>query len=328
MTVFDTVEIAVLVADGFTDSGLAIALDVFRAASAMLKRAARPGHFRVRVLSPGGGRVRAASGLWTESTESFRSGATPHATLVPGLWAENFDDLDALRRRPEVQAMVDHLRVCPSVIGASCGGTILLAEAGLLDGLEATTAWWAAPYLRRNFPRVIVNPEAALIDQGRILTAGAVFAMADLALHLVDRWAGPGLARRTANVLLLDTHASQARYMALSQLQFDDPLVRGADRWVRAHLSENFPIATLAGELGTTPRTLARHLQAALGLAPVAFVQKLRVEHAVQLLETTTLSVEEIGARVGYSNAATLSRLLRRETNLSPLALRRQGRLP
>jgi transcriptional regulator GlxA family with amidase domain len=160
----------------------------------------------------------------------------------------------------------------------------------------------------------------------RVLCAGTVFAQADLALHLVSRLASPTVARTCAGLLLLDTHASQTPYMALQHLSANDPTVRRAESFVRTHLAEGFDISALARDVGTSPRTLARRLAAAVGLSPLAFVQHLRVEVAVRLLETTRLSLEEIADRVGYGDASTLRRLIEREANASPRELRRKRR--
>jgi transcriptional regulator GlxA family with amidase domain len=110
--------------------------------------------------------------------------------------------------------------------------------------------------------------------------------------------------------------------MAIHQLSTNDEVVRRAESWVRRHLAEDFDIATLGRSVGVSPRTLARRLSAAVGLRPIGFVQRLRVEAAVHLLETTRLSVEQISARVGYTDANTLRRLVRRETKSSPRELR------
>lgn len=99
-------------------------------------------------------------------------------------------------------------------------------------------------------------------------------------------------------------------------------MVRRAETWARAHLAEGFDMSTLARRAGASPRTLARRLDAALGLSPIGFVQRLRVETAVHLLETSRLSLDDIGARVGYADANTLRRLVRRDTGLSPRDLR------
>jgi len=112
--------------------------------------------------------------------------------------------------------------------------------------------------------------------------------------------------------------------MALGSLQRDDAVVRRAETWARAHLADGFDIATLARRAGASPRTLARRLAAALDLSPIAFVQRLRVETAVHLLETSRLTLDEISARVGYADPNTLRRLVHRATGLSPREVRRR----
>jgi transcriptional regulator GlxA family with amidase domain len=327
--------IVVLVADGFTDSGLSISLDIFRTANALTQHpSAKPNptasRFAIEVASATGGTVRAASGLHVGPTRAVAR-ALPRAdiVLVPGLWAEGARELDALLARDDVKRLVRAIATAHArgaIIGSACGGAFLLAEAGLLDGRACTTTWWLAPYLKQRRPAAEVDPARALIADRTVLTAGAVFAQADLALHLVGRFAGPAVARRCARLLLLDAHPSQAPYMAVHQLAANDPTVRRAEDWVRKHLAHDFDIAALARGSGTSARTLARRLDAAVGLSPIAFIQRLRVETAVHLLETTRLSLQEVAARVGYADPGALRRLIQREAHATPRELRMRGR--
>lgn len=318
--------VAILVADGFTDSGLSIALDVLRAANALSERAGRPAPFRVEVASAGGGPVRAASGMCLEDTRPV-SNLKADVVMVPGIWVDRAAELEPLLARADVKRLVRAIARAfarGATVASSCGGAFLLGEAGLLDGHEATTTWWLAAELQRRRPRAKIIADAALVIGRRLLTGGALFAQADVALHLVAHFAGPELSRQCANVLLLDRHASQAPYMAAQHTRAVDPIVARAERWARAHLDEPFDVEALAKNAGASPRTLARRFHAAAGLGPVAFVQRLRVTAAVRLLETSSLSLSEIALRVGYTDASTLSRLIRRETNASPQEFRRR----
>lgn len=317
--------IAILVRHGFADSGLAVALDVFRAANSLAIRAAKPAPFVVDVVTARGGPVRAASGLELRSTHAIGRARRADVVMVPGVWVEHAAELDRLLEQPESRALIRAVAAAHArgaLVASSCGGAFVLADAGLLDGKAATTTWWLAAHLTRRHPRVQLDPSRALVSEGRVLTGGAVFAQADVALAIVARFAGPALARQCSRVLLLDTHASQAPYMAVEHLRTDDRTVRRAEAWIRAHLADPISIPALARHLATSPRTLARRLEAAVGLSPVAFVQRLRVESAVYLLRTTKHSLAEIAARVGYSDPGALRRLIQRETNASPRDLR------
>jgi len=75
--------------------------------------------------------------------------------------------------------------------------------------------------------------------------------------------------------------------------------------------------------VGASKRTLARRVQNVLGKSPLDYFQSLRVEHAVHLLKTGDASVDEVAARVGYTDGATLRTLLRRRLNVGVKELRR-----
>lgn len=319
--------IALVVADGFTDSVLSVALDVYRAANTLVERGGGKPLFRVEVASPKGGRVRAASGMVLERTRVLGGAARRADVMIaPACWVETPEQMDALLVRPDIRAIVRSLATAHrrgAIVGSACGGAFMLADAGLLDDHEATTAWWLAPHLQRRRPAVKVCADESLVAHGRIVTAGAVFAQADLSLHLVARFGGPELARRCARVLLLDTHPSQARYMAIRHLGTNDRFVRRAERWVRDHLGEELSMAAFARAVGTSTRTLARRLEAAVGRSPIAFVQRMRVEAAVHMLETTRLSLQEVSEKVGYESADALRRLIKREIGTTPKKLRR-----
>ncbi len=95
-----------------------------------------------------------------------------------------------------------------------------------------------------------------------------------------------------------------------------------AEAWANDHLAEDFSIDALSAAAGLTPRTFARRVHRVTGLSPVKLVQRLRVEAAVALLETTRLSVDKVARQVGYSDPITLRRLIRRDAGRVPRELR------
>ncbi len=317
--------IAILMVDGFTDSSLAIATDVLRTACSIAKRAGRAMPFRIVIASADGKPVRSAAGLQVGVQHRFSRAVNADVVLVPGLWAESAADIDATLARRDVQQLGRLAAQAYSkgaIIGAACSGTFVLAQAGLLDGRDCTTTWWLAPHFRALRPAAVLSSDRALVVDGRVLTAGAVFAQADLVLHLVARYAGPGVARQCTKLLLLDRHRSQGAYMAVQQLVANDASVRAAEAWIRAHVAQPFRITELSRAVGVGARTLARRITAAVGISPLRLVQRLRVEAAVHLLETTALSFDQITERVGYSDGNALRKLLHREGLPNPSALR------
>src|SRR5262249_37850271 len=142
-----------------------------------------------------------------------------------------------------------------AVVGASCSATFVMAEAGLLDGREATTSWWLAPAFRDRYPRVRLEAERGLVVSGKRVTAGAALAQAELMLSQVARIAGPDLAAMASRYLLIGGLATQARFMVARHLGQGDPLLRAAEEWVRRQLDRQTRIGEMARALGTSGRT-------------------------------------------------------------------------
>lgn len=241
--------------------------------------------------------------------------------IVPGLGTASADELDGKLKSPACRRASDMLAEAfesGAALAASCASTFLLAEAGLLNGRRATTTWWLAPLFARRYPEVELATERMIVADWPIATGGAAMAQMDLMLAVVGRFAGPGLARACANYLLLDERRSQAPFMAITHLANQDPRITKAEKWVRDNIARDFAMEELAGAVALAPRTFARHIDSACGISPIQFVQRIRIETARHLLETTRLSVEEIARKVGYAEPSTLRRLIRRDTKHPP----------
>jgi AraC-like DNA-binding protein len=110
--------------------------------------------------------------------------------------------------------------------------------------------------------------------------------------------------------------------MALGFLAAADPQIAKAEAWARARLDRAFTVDDVARAAGLAPRTFARRTESATGQSPVRFLQRLRVDAAIELIETTRLPFEEIARRVGYAEPSTLRRLLQRTAGQGPRGLR------
>ncbi len=109
-------------------------------------------------------------------------------------------------------------------IAGVCTGVAFLAEAGLLDGRQATTHWGVAELYRQRYPKVLWRPEQFVTEDGRLLCSGGVYASIDLSLYLVEKFCGHEVALQCAKSLLLSMPRSrQSGYAVL-------PLSRAALR--------------------------------------------------------------------------------------------------
>ncbi|WFU15973.1 helix-turn-helix domain-containing protein [Bradyrhizobium sp. CB3481] len=241
--------------------------------------------------------------------------------IVPGLGTPSADELllklksSACRRAGDMLAGAFERG---AALAASCASTFLLADTGLLDGRRATTTWWFAPLFRQRYPAVNLTPEQIVVADWPIATGGAALAQMDLMLAIVGRFAGSALAQACANYLLLEERRSQAPFMAIAYLAGQDERIAKAEQWVRDNIARDFAIEELAAAVALAPRTFARRMAATCGVSPIQFVQRIRLETARFLLQTTRLPVDEIARRVGYAEPSTLRRLIRRDTKHPP----------
>jgi transcriptional regulator GlxA family with amidase domain len=304
--------IAVLAVDGVFDTGLSVTLDAFSAAN-MLSGKMMGGVPRFDVSLVGvRRRVRSSHGM-ALPVQPITPDLKPDWVIFPALTTLTSETLVASFARPDVERAMVQLLEWQSEgarVGASCVGTFILAEAGLLDHREATTNWTLAPFFRQRYPNVRLNESRMLVPSDIGVTAGAAMGHLDLALWLI-RSASPELALLVSRFLLADIRSSQAPYIIPNQLAQADPLIQRFEQWSRKNLKSGFSLQDAANALATSSRSLQRRCQEVLGKSPLAYFQDLRVEHAQSLIRSGKLDLESIAAEVGYGDGATLRSLLR-----------------
>lgn len=216
-----------------------------------------------------------------------------------------------------------------ALVCSVCTGSVFLAEAGLLDGLPATTHWAAARLIGDHYPGVCLEAARILCPAGpehRIVTAGGASSWTDLALYLIARFCGAAEARRIARVFLIGDHGDgQLPFAAMARpRQHDDALIAQVQQWIAGHYDMANPVARMAARAGLPDRTFARRFRRATGYSPVAYVQALRIEEAKQLLEASDVATDEVAAAVGYEDAASFRRLFKRLVGVTPSRYRQR----
>jgi transcriptional regulator GlxA family with amidase domain len=206
---------------------------------------------------------------------------------------------------------------------------MLLAEAGLLDGWEATTHWGWCDVLRTRFPEVKVRTQRALVVSGdgqRLIMAGGGATWLDLALYLIARTVNLEEAIKVARVNLIDWHhTGQQPFARLARTrQVEDAVIARCQTWIAENYDQRNPVTAMVRLSGLAERSFKRRFQQATGMSPLEYVHALRLEEAKQMLESGDLPIEAIANEVGYEDAAFFSRLFRRKVNLTPAQYRRR----
>jgi transcriptional regulator GlxA family with amidase domain len=322
-----THRVAILAFDDCHASGVTGPLDLLHAANCVAARLqpGAPAPFAARIVSLDGAPVRAASGL-PLAVDGAMADANAAVVIVPGIAVIDPPALDvALTRLAPLGRWLAGRHAQGVSIAATCTGSFLLAEAGLLEGRAATTTTWFAELFEQRYPAVRLNAGATLVEAERLTTSGGAFSYIDLTLHLVERLAGKELARVLARFVVMDNRREPHTHeLIVHHVHHHDPLILKAEKWMRAHLKRDIRIDEMAEHLAVSARTLMRRFKERTGESPSAYLQRLRVETAKALLVGTHPRIEQIPAHVGYRDESTFRRLFKKHAGVSPREYRRR----
>ncbi|MER7842327.1 helix-turn-helix domain-containing protein [Kitasatospora sp. NPDC096077] len=279
--------------------------------------------FELRVCGPDGARVRLDGGLERVPDHGLDALADCDLVMVPGVEDPSAvpgpDVLDALR--------AVHARGVP--LASLCAGAFVLAEAGLLDGREATTHWALVPELARRYPAVTVRPEVLFTGGDGLWTSAGVAAGIDLCLHLVRTAHGQRAAAAIARSMVT------APFRTGGQAQFipspvppptgDDPLAR-VRAGILASLDTPWTVGRMAADAVMSERTFARRFTAATGTTPLRWLLDQRILAAQRLLEESDLPVDAVATHCGFGSAVSLRPVFTSRVGVPPREYRRAFR--
>lgn len=187
--------VALLVFDGVEVLDFAGPFEVFSVTSEI--NDARP--FKVQVVAERLAPVRARNGLSVNPDAAIADVQTSDILIVPGG--------QGTRREINNPAMVEWIASIAAnaeLVLSVCTGSFLLAKAGLLAGLTATTHHHTFDVLRELAPDSTVVEDQRFVDNGKIVTSGGISAGIDMSLHIVARLLGEETAVRTARYMEYD----------------------------------------------------------------------------------------------------------------------------
>lgn len=287
--------------------------------------------FRAEVVGERTGPLRLASGVPFEVQRAVARVAETAVVIVPSvlLGARGW----RTGRYPDLVAWVRRMHARGALVCSACSGVFLLAETGLFDRRDATVHFAYAAAFAELYPAVRIHPERTLVISGEreeLVSSGASSTWHDLALHLIARHVGATMAQEVARLFALQWHQDGlAPYIVFEgKLDHGDAEIASAQRWLATHFAVAHPVEAMIERSRLATRTFKRRFAAATGLAPLVYVQRLRIEDAKRRLERTDAAVDEIAWRVGYEDPAFFRRLFKRATALAPGAYRKRFRIP
>jgi AraC family transcriptional activator FtrA len=189
-----------------------------------------------------------------------------------------------------------------------CSGAFALAAAGVLAGRSATTHWIYVDLLRQWYPEVDVDPEPLYVDEGDVLTSAGCAAGLDLCLHIVRSDHGTRIANDVARRLVVSPHRAggQAQYIEtpVPEPSTDGQIAAGM-AWAVKNLDTTITLDDLAAKSALSRRSYLRRFAKATGTTPIKWLIAQRIQASLALLESSSLSIEQVADRVGFESAVT-----------------------
>jgi transcriptional regulator GlxA family with amidase domain len=211
-------------------------------------------------------------------------------------------------------------------VASVCSGAFVLARAGILDGRSATTHWSVCDQLGDQFPEVAVEADRIFVRDGHVWTSAGVTAGMDLALALVEDDLGADVARDVARwlVLFVQRPGGQAQFsVQLAAQRPERVALRHVEGWIAQHVDEDLSVPVLARQAGMSTRNFSRSFRHELGVTPAVYVERVRLESARRLLESTEHTIERVARACGFRTVETMHRSFQRRLGVTPGEYRR-----
>ncbi len=174
------------------------------------RRRDEPSPFEVLLVAQSTEPVTTTGGMKVLPHSSFDNCPPLDILVVPGGWGTRAEMKNGVMLA-FVQARAAEVESLTSV----CTGSLILGNAGLLDGLRATTHWRSLGLMQQLFPKVAVDTQSHVVEDGKVLTSAGISAGIDMALRLVMRYCGEPVARATARHMEYPYPESNARRVSV-----------------------------------------------------------------------------------------------------------------
>lgn len=225
---------------------------------------------------------------------------------------------------PTSQALIDAIRTArdrKARLVSICSGAFALAAAGVLDGRSATTHWIYVDLLQQRYPDIDVDPAPLYVDGDDVLTSAGCAAGLDLCLHIVRSDHGAQVANDVARRLVISPHRAggQAQYIdtPVPEPTTDGRIAAGM-AWALEHLDTPITLDELAAQSTMSRRSYLRQFTKATGTTPIKWLIEQRIQASLALLESSSLSIEQISARVGFESPVTYRHHFVRQLRTTP----------
>lgn len=279
----------------------------------------RPGTYTLRTVAASPGLIGSSSGALLQAGPFGRASSVDTLVISGGEGSRQSAQCEKTRR------FVLRCAASARRVASVCSGSYILAAAGLLDGRSATTHWSRTRDFGRKYPKVRLDADRIYVKSGKIWTSAGITAGIDLALALIAQDLGEGVARQTAQQLVVYYRrpGGQSQFSALLDMERADGRFAELLDHVRCHLTQRLSVRDLAAMSSMSERNFSRVFRQEIGVGPAKAVERLRVETARAALESGADSIQRVAAACGFGDSERMRRSFVRVLRTSPSAVKR-----
>lgn len=211
--------------------------------------------------------------------------------------------------------------VCNGIsLGATSTGSLLLAEAGVLEGKTCTVHWEERDQLTELYPDLNVSEELYEIDDNLMTCSGGLSGL-DMILQLITIRHGESLAHQVAEHCIhpniRPAHDKQRMKLQLRQ-HGSHPRLTQALELMREHIQPVLSCEQISDRVGLSTRQLERLFRQHLNSSPTNYYMSLRLEFARQQLKSTRLPIQTVAKKAGFTSTSYFSRCYKKQFGLTP----------
>jgi transcriptional regulator GlxA family with amidase domain len=224
-----------------------------------------------------------------------------------------------LAKNPEMTKFLQWGSEHNLMIAGNCTGNFFLAEAGLLDGKQATTHWGYKGFFEARYPQVDLRADKLITVDGNMYCAGGGLAWLDLGIYIIEKELGYNVALQTAKAFVIDYRRESQLSYSLTRLaqNHHDELIEKVQTYFEDYYHQSPTLDDVSAKFNVSKRTLIRRFKAALSITPYTYLQRVRIEAAQKLLTETEYEPQKIVLLVGYEDMSSFRRLFKQQTGLT-----------
>jgi transcriptional regulator GlxA family with amidase domain len=209
-------------------------------------------------------------------------------------------------------------------VASLCAGAFLLAATGLLAGKKCSTHWGAQNEFREMYPDVKIVADSIITEEKRIYSSGGSHSYWNLLLHLIEKYVDRKAAILASKYFAIDIDRDSQAVFAMfkGQKNHEDAAILKAQQYIERHIDERHSIDELSKKVAVSRRSFERRFRQATRNSVLEYIQRVKIEAAKRLFETSRKNINEVMYDVGYTDIQAFRELFKKITGLTPIEYR------